>query len=120
MKQQLELEDCEFDKYCFETLPKARGSVHHEKVSSKEYDICEIQITYDNPENSELSVKLPIDDERFASLQEKDPKSQDLCDKVINDMYKEFNIVKSNVLFRSIVEMATSSKLEAFQSHRWM
>ena len=31
LKQQPELEDHEFGKYCFETLPKARGSVHHKK-----------------------------------------------------------------------------------------
>ena len=74
LKQQPELEDHEFSKCCFETLPKVRGSVHHEKVSSKEYDTCEIQITYNNPENSELSVILPLDDEKFGSLQEKDPK----------------------------------------------
>ena len=30
LKQQPELEDHEFGKYCFETLPKVRGSVHHE------------------------------------------------------------------------------------------
>ena len=50
LKQQPELEGHEFGKYCFETLPKVRGSVHHEKVSGNdEFDICEIQITYDNP-----------------------------------------------------------------------
>ena len=98
------MEDHEFSKYCFETLPKARGSVHHEKVSGKEFDICEIQIAYDNPKNSELSVKLLLDDEKFASLQEHDPKIWDLCDKVINGMYKEFYIIKSNILFRSIVD----------------
>ena len=32
LKQQPELEGHEFGKYCFETLPKVRGSVHHEKV----------------------------------------------------------------------------------------
>ena len=48
LKQQLELEGHEFPKYCFETLPKVRGSVHHEKVSGNEVEICEIQITYDN------------------------------------------------------------------------
>ena len=104
LKQQSELEDHEFSKYWFEALPKVRGSVHHEKVSSKEFDMCEMQITYDNPKILELSVKLPLDDEKFASLQEQDPKIQDLHNKVIDDMYKEFYIIKSNVLFRSIVE----------------
>ena len=70
LKQQPELEDCEFGKYCFETLPKVRGSVNHKIVSGEEFNICEIQITYDNPENLELSVKLPLDDEKFVSLQE--------------------------------------------------
>ena len=104
LKQQPELEDHEFSKYCFETLPKTRGSVHHEKVSGREFDICEIQITYDNPENSEFSVELPLDDEKFASLQKQDPKIWDLRDKVIDGMYKEFYIIKNNVLFRSIVK----------------
>ena len=104
LKQQPELEDHEFGKYCFEALPKAKGSVHHEKVSSKEFDICEIQIIYDNPKNSELSVELPLDDGKFASLQENDLKIQVLHDKVMYSMYKEFYIVKNNVLLRSIVE----------------
>ena len=51
-----------------------------------------------------LSVELPLDDEKFASLHEKDLKIWDLPNKVINGMYKEFYIVKGNVLFRSIVE----------------
>ena len=42
LKQQPELEDHEFGKYCFETLPKARRSVQHEKVGGKEFDVCEI------------------------------------------------------------------------------
>ena len=81
-----------------------RGSVHHKKVSSEEFDICEIQITYDNSKNLELSVKLPLDDEKFISLQKQDPKIRDLHDKVKDGMYKEFYIVRNNVLFRSIVD----------------
>ena len=53
LKQQPELEDHEFGKYCFETLRKVRGSVHHKKLDGEEFDICEIQITDDNPKNSE-------------------------------------------------------------------
>ena len=49
LKQQPELEGHEFGKYCFETLPKVRGSVSHEKVGGNEAEVCEIQITYDNP-----------------------------------------------------------------------
>ena len=45
LKQQPELEGHEFGKYCFETLPKARGSVNHEKVGGNEAEVCEIQIT---------------------------------------------------------------------------
>ena len=104
LKQQPELEGHEFGKYCFETLPKVRGSLNHEKVSSDEFDICEIQITYDNPKNSELSVELPLEDEKFISLQNQDLKIWELHDKVKKGMYHEFYIVKNNVLFRSIVD----------------
>ena len=104
LKQQPELEDHEFGQYCFETLPKARGSVHHKKVGGEEFDICEIQIIYDNPENSELSVELPLDDEKFISLQEQDLKIWDFQDKVKGGMYKEFYVFKDNVLLRSIVD----------------
>ena len=69
LKQQLELEGHEFGKYCFETLPKARGLVCHKKVGGNEAEVCKIQITYDNPENSELLVKLPLEDDNFISLQ---------------------------------------------------
>ena len=104
LRQQPELEDCEFGKYCFETLPKVRGSIHHKKVGGEEFDVCEIQITYNNPKNLELSVELPLDDEKFISLQEQDLNIQDLRDKVKNGMYKEFYVVKNNVLFRSILD----------------
>ena len=49
LKQQPELEGHEFGKYCFETLPKVRGLVSYKKVGGNEAEICEIQITYDNP-----------------------------------------------------------------------
>ena len=74
LKQQPELEGHEFSKYCFETLPKVRGSAHHKRIGGDEFDVCEIQITYENPKNSELLVKLPLEDEKFVSLQEQDPK----------------------------------------------
>ena len=92
-------------------LPKVRWSVSHEKVGGNEAEVCEIQITYDNPENSELSVELPLEDEKFASLQENDPKIWDLCDKVKEGACSEFYFVKNNVLFRSIVD--NSHKFEA-------
>ena len=56
------------------------------------------------PKNLELSVELPLDDEKFISLQEQDPKIWELCDKVKYGMYKEFYIVRNNVLFRSTVD----------------
>ena len=68
LKQQPGLEGHEFSKYCFETLPKVRGSVSHEKVGGNEAGVCEIQITYDNPKNLELSVELPLEDDKFISL----------------------------------------------------
>ena len=55
----------------------------------------EIQITYDNPENSELSVELPIEDDKFISLQENDPKIWELHDKVKGGMYSDFYHVKN-------------------------
>ena len=104
LKQQPELEGHEFGKYCFETLPKARGYVSHEKVGGNEAKVCEIQITYDNPKNLELSVELPLEDDKFASLQENDPKIRDLHDKVKEGAFSEFYFVQNNVLFRSIVD----------------
>ena len=82
LKQQPELEGHEFGKYCFETLPKVRILVSHEKVGGNEAEVCEIQITYDNPKNSELLVELPLEYDKFTSLQENDPKIRDLHDKV--------------------------------------
>ena len=104
LQQQPELEGHEFRKYCFETLPKVRGSVSEVKLSGDTAEVCEIQITYDNPKNSEFSVKLPLEDDKFASLQGNDPKIRDLHDKVIQGEYNQFYFVKNNVLFRSIVE----------------
>ena len=45
LKQQPKLKDHGFGKYCFESLPKARGYTHHQKIDGKNYDMCEIQIT---------------------------------------------------------------------------
>ena len=74
LKQQPELEGHEFSKYCFETLPKVRGSVSHAKIGGNTAEVCEIQVTYDNPENLEFSVELPLENDKSASLQENDPK----------------------------------------------
>ena len=45
--------------------PKVRGLVSHEKVGGNEAEVCEIQITYDNPKNLELSVELPLEDDNL-------------------------------------------------------
>ena len=104
LQQQPELEGHEFGKYCFETLPKVRGSTSEVKLGGEGAKVSEIQITYDNPENSEFLVELPLEDDKFASLQGNDLKIQDLCDKVKEGEYNQFYFVKNNVLFRSIVE----------------
>ena len=104
LQQQPELEGHEFGKYCFETLPKVRGSVNHVQLGGDEAEVCEIQITYYNPNNLELLLELPLEDDKFASLQENDPKIRDLCDKVKEGEYNQFYFVKNNVLFRSIVD----------------
>ena len=104
LKQQPELEGYEFGKYCFKALPKVRGLVSHTKIGGDTAEVCEIQITYDNPENSELSVELQLEDDRFASLQENNPKIWDLHDKVKEGAYNEFYFVNNDVLFRSIVD----------------
>ena len=51
-----------------------------------------------------FSVKLPLEDEKFMSLQEQDPKIWELHDRVKSGMYNEFDLVKNNILFRSIVD----------------
>ena len=65
------------------------------------------------PKNSELSVELPLEDDKFTSLQGNDPKIQDLCDKVKEGVYAEFYFVENNVLFRSIIDNGTNSKQES-------
>ena len=78
LQQQPELEGHEFGKYCFETLPKARGSVSEVKIGSDTAEVCEIQITYGNPENLEFSVKLPLEDDKIASLQGNTPNIREI------------------------------------------
>ena len=63
---QPELKDYEFGHYAFETLPKAKGKAVHKVItSSGGVDVCEINITYDNSENSPYSVKLPLSNKNF-------------------------------------------------------
>ena len=117
LQQQPELEGHEFGKYCFETLLKVRGSVNEVKLGGEMAEVCEIQITYDNPENSEFSVELPLEDDIFASLQGNDPKIRDLHDKVEEGKYSQFYFVRNNVLFRSIVENGHKFKVRVILSH---
>ena len=56
------------------------------------------------PKTLEVSVELPLEDEKFMSLQEQDPEIRELHDKVKSGMYHGFYLVKNNVLFRSIVD----------------
>ena len=74
------------------------------KLGGETPEVCEIQITYDNPENSEFSVELPLEDSIFAFLQGNDLKIRDLRLKVEEGEYGQFYFVRNNVLFRSIVE----------------
>ena len=104
LKQQPELQDHEFGKYCFESLAKVRGYTLHQKIGGEGMDICEIQITYDNEKNSEFSVELPLEDSKFVSLQEQDTNIWELWDKVKNRMYNDFYFIKNNVLFKHIVD----------------
>ena len=76
---QPELKDYEFGHYAFEKLPKAKGKAVHEVITSLGgVDICEINITYDNSKNSPYSVKLPLSNENFSCLQDKDLKVRQL------------------------------------------
>ena len=66
-------------------------------------DIYEINISYDNAENSQFYVKLPLSDTQF-SLQEKDPKIRVLCQKVQGGMYNDFYFIEKDILYRSIID----------------
>ena len=39
LKQQPKLQDHEFRKYCFESLPKVRGSTSHQKIGGEGFDV---------------------------------------------------------------------------------
>ena len=52
----------------------------------------------------EFSVELPLEEDKFASLQGNELKIRDLCDKVKEGEYTQFYFVKNNVLFKSIVD----------------
>ena len=71
-----------------------RGSTSEIKIGGNVAEVCEIQIMYDNPGNLEFSVELPLEDNKFASLEENNPKIWDLHDKVKEGEYKQFYFVK--------------------------
>ena len=105
MQQEPELKDYEFGCYYFETLPKAKGAEVGKPLTLVDgVQICEINISYDNAENSQLSVKLPLTDTQFSCLQKKDPKLKSLCKKVQNGLYKEFYFVENDILYRTIID----------------
>ena len=88
---QPELKDYEFGHYTFETLPKARSKAVHEILTSLDgVNVCEVNITYENLENSPYSVKLPLSNEKFSCLQDKDLKVRQLKQKVIQGQYTQF------------------------------
>ena len=93
VEQEPELKDYEFGCYAFETLPKAKGTPVGETLALVDgVDICEINISYDNTENSQFSVKLPLSDIQFSCLQGKDPKIRSLCKKVQGYCTKNFTL----------------------------
>ena len=76
---QPELKDYKFVHYAFETLPKVRSKMVHEVITSLDgVNVCEINITYNISENSPYSVKLPLSNEKFSCLQDKDLKVRQL------------------------------------------
>ena len=85
-------------------LSLRQEGIHTTKNGGEDYEICELQITYDNEENSEFSVELLLDDRKFISLQEQDLKIRELLDKTKSGMHNEFYIVRNDVLFKHIVD----------------
>ena len=97
------LKDYEFGHYAFETLPKAKGKMVHEVITSLDgVNVCEINITYDNSENSPYLVTLSY--EKFSCLQDKDLKVRQLKQKVIQGQYAQFYFIMRGVLYRSMVD----------------
>ena len=67
-------------------------------------DISEINISFDNAENSQFSVKLPLSNVQFSCLQEKDLKIQELQKKVQQGMYSEYYFIQDDILYRSVMD----------------
>ena len=102
---QPELKDYEFGCYAFETLPKARSKAVHEIFMLVDgVEVCEINLTYNNSENSPYLVKLPLSNEQFSFLQDKDLKVRQLKQKVIQGLYAQFYLIKNGILYRSVID----------------
>ena len=69
-------------------------------TSLGDVDVCEINITYNNAENSPYSVKFPLSNEKFSCLQDKDLKVRQLKQKVIQGQYAQFYFIKKGVLIQ--------------------
>ena len=102
---QPELKDYEFGCYAFETLPKARSKAIHEILTLVDgVEVYEINLTYNNSENSPYLVKLPLSNEQFSCLQDKDLKVRQLKQKVIQGPYAQFYLIKNGILYRSVID----------------
>ena len=89
----------------FETLSKAKSTPVGETLALVDgVDICEINISYDNAENSQCSVKLLLYDTQFSCLQGKDPKIRALHKKVQGSMYSDFYFIENDILYRSVMD----------------
>ena len=85
--------------------PKAKSTSVGETLASVDgVDICEINISYDNAENSKFSVQLPLSNTQFSYLQEQDHKIRALHEKVHGGMYKDSYLIKNDILYRSIMD----------------
>ena len=110
-----ELKDYEFGHYAFETLPKAKSKSVGEKLALVDgVDICEINITYDNSKNSQFSVKLPLSNEQFTSLQENDGKIHALKEKVMDGLYSDFYFIHKGILYGPSLTMVTNSEQQYY------
>ena len=65
--------------------------------------MCEIQITYDNDENLEFSVELPLDNEKICFLAGAGPKILRIMGQSKTGMYSEFYICQKIMFCSSIL-----------------
>ena len=67
-------------------------------------DVCEINITYDNDEDSPNSVEMPLSNKKFSQLQMGDEKIKNLRVRVNNGEYSDFYKIENNILYRMVIE----------------